>query len=67
MNFTPALSGYWPWFVLAAVPLGIILLYFLKLRREPVQVPSTFLWSRTIEDLHVNRLLQRLRNSVLLF
>lgn len=66
MNFTPALSGYWPWFVLAAVPLGIILLYFLKLRREPVQVPSTFLWSRTIEDLHVNSLLQRLRNSILL-
>ncbi|TWT95062.1 vWA domain-containing protein [Neorhodopirellula pilleata] len=67
MNFTPALSGFWPWVVLAAVPVGIVLLYFLKLRREPVQVPSTYLWSRTIEDLHVNSLLQRLRNSILLF
>lgn len=67
INFTPALTGWWPWALLAAVPLGIILLYFLKLRREPVEVPSTFLWSRTIEDLHVNSLLQRLRNSILLF
>lgn len=66
MNFTPAFTGFWPWLILAAVPVGIITLYFLKLRREPVQVPSTFLWSRTIEDLHVNSLLQRLRNSVLL-
>ncbi|WP_315857261.1 VWA domain-containing protein [Rhodopirellula halodulae] len=67
MSWIPALSGGWPWAVLAAVPLGIVLLYFLKLRREPVEVPSTYLWSRTIEDLHVNSLLQRLRNSVLLF
>ena len=56
----------WQWAVMAALPLGIVLLYFLKLRREPVEVPSTFLWSRTIEDLHVNSLLQRLRRSLLL-
>ncbi|TWU37142.1 hypothetical protein Poly41_32690 [Novipirellula artificiosorum] len=49
------------------VPIGIILLYFLKLRREPVEVPSTYLWAKTIEDLHVNSLLQRLRRSLLLF
>ena len=55
------------WALLGAVPIGILLLYFLKLRREPVEVPSTYLWSRTIEDLHVNSLLQRLRRSVLLF
>lgn len=55
------------WAILAGVPLGIIVLYFLKLRREPVEVPSTYLWSRTIEDLHVNSLLQRLRRSLLLF
>ncbi|TWT54518.1 hypothetical protein Pla22_21650 [Rubripirellula amarantea] len=54
------------WGLMAAVPVGIVLLYFLKLRREPVEVPSTFLWSRTIEDLHVNSLLQRLRRSLLL-
>jgi len=54
------------WGLLAAVPVGIVLLYFLKLRREPVEVPSTYLWMRTIEDLHVNSLLQRLRRSLLL-
>jgi hypothetical protein len=57
----------WQWALLAVVPAGIVLLYFLKLRREPVEVPSTYLWSRTIEDLHVNSLLQRLRRSLLLF
>ncbi|QDT10398.1 VWA domain-containing protein [Planctomycetes bacterium K23_9] len=57
----------WPqWLLLGAVPLGIILLYFLKLRREPVEVPSTYLWARTVEDLHVNSLLQRLRRNLLL-
>lgn len=66
LSWIPAFTGVWPWVVLAAVPIGIILMYFLKLRREPVEVPSTFLWSRTIEDLHVNSLLQRLRNSILL-
>lgn len=55
------------WGLLSLVPIGILLLYFLKLRREPVEVPSTFLWARTIEDLHVNSLLQRLRRSLLLF
>lgn len=54
------------WGLLALVPIGIVLLYFLKLRREPVEVPSTYLWSRTIEDLHVNSLLQRLRRNLLL-
>ncbi len=67
MSWIPALSNSWPWAVLAAVPIGIVLLYFLKLRREPIEVPSTYLWTRTIEDLHVNSLLQRLRNSILLF
>ncbi|MEM9364516.1 MAG: BatA and WFA domain-containing protein [Planctomycetota bacterium] len=66
MNLIPAFDRVGPWVVLAAVPLGIVLLYFLKLRRQDVEVPSTYLWSRTIEDLHVNSLLQRLRTSLLL-
>ncbi len=66
MSFLSSLVA-WQWAVLAVVPVGIVVLYFLKLKRQPVEVPSTFLWARTIEDLHVNSLLQRLRSSFLLF
>ncbi|MBI1246958.1 VWA domain-containing protein [bacterium] len=55
------------WTLLALVPPAIIALYFLKLRRQPLEVPSTFLWSKTIEDLHVNSLWQKMRQSLLLF
>jgi hypothetical protein len=48
------------------VPFLIVLLYFLKLKRKPLQVPSTFLWRKSIEDLHVNSLFQWLRENVLL-
>lgn len=57
----------WPqWLLLGAVPLAIISLYFLKLRRQPLEVPSTYLWARTIEDLHVNSIWQKLRQNILL-
>lgn len=59
------LSG-WQWALLALVPPAIIALYFLKLKRQPLEVPSTYLWHRTIEDLHVNSLWQRMRSSLLL-
>ena len=52
--------------VLFCVPPVIILLYFLRLRRKPVPVSSTFLWHKSIEDLHVNRLMQWLRRNLLL-
>ncbi len=58
--------SWWQWAVLSAVPLAIVLLYFLKLRRTRQRVPSTYLWRRTIEDQHVNSLWQRLRSSLLL-
>ncbi|MCA9144465.1 MAG: VWA domain-containing protein [Planctomycetaceae bacterium] len=66
MNFIPALTTF-QWLLLAAIPPAIISLYFLKLKRHPVEVPSTYLWTRTIEDLHVNSIWQRLRQSLLLF
>jgi hypothetical protein len=59
--------GLTAWSVLAGVPVGIIALYFLKLRRRSVRVPSTLLWQRSLEDLHVNSLFQRLRRNLLLF
>lgn len=57
---------WWQWLIVAAVPPAVVALYFLKLKRMPLEVPSTFLWHRTIEDLHVNSLWQRLRRSLLL-
>jgi hypothetical protein len=64
------LSGAWGpvgWTILAVVPILIFLLYFLKLRRTRLEVPSTFLWRRSIEDMQVNSLWQRLRSSLLLW
>ncbi len=66
VQFSSPLGGA-AWAVLAGIPVGIIALYFLKLRRRPVQVPSTLLWRRSLEDLHVNSLFQRLRRNLLLF
>lgn len=60
------LVAFAPWLLLGAIMLAILALYFLKLKRQPLAVPSTYLWSRTIEDLHVNSLWQRLRQSLLL-
>jgi hypothetical protein len=52
--------------ILAAVPPAIVLLYFLKLKRHPLIVPSTYLWHKSIEDLHVNTIWQRLKRNILL-
>ncbi len=48
-----------------AVPL-LVLLYFLKLKRKEMEVSSTFLWKRAVQDLRVNAPLQRIRKSILL-
>lgn len=66
MNYINTLP-WGAWVALAAIPPAIVLLYFLKLKRQPLEVPSTFLWSRTLEDLHVNSFWQKLRTNILLF
>ena len=60
------LSG-WQWALLGVVPPAIVALYFLKLKRQPIEVPSTYLWHKSIEDLHVNSIWQKLKKSLLLF
>jgi len=59
-----------PWTVplvagLLTVP-PLIFMYFLRLRRREVPVPTTYLWQRAIEDLQVNVPFQRLRRNLLL-
>lgn len=66
MTYLNALAA-WQWALLLAVPLAIVALYFLKLRRQPLEVPSTILWHQSIEDLHVNSPWQRIRQSLLLY
>lgn len=63
INSLPA----YQWIILGLVPPLIFLLYFLKLRRVPLEVPSTYLWTKTVEDMHVNSLWQKLRKNLLLF
>jgi len=59
---TPGLAGL---AAAVAVP-TLIILYFLKLRRRDVEVSTTLLWRKAIQDLQANAPFQRLRRNILL-
>jgi hypothetical protein len=52
-------------YLIALIPI-VVLMHFLKLRRQRHIVPSVMLWLGAIEDMKANVPFQRLRNSLLL-
>ena len=53
------------WAGAIAIP-ALVILYFLKLKRREVEVSTTLLWKKAIQDFQANAPFQRLRNNILL-
>lgn len=59
---TPGLAG-----IAAAIAVpSLLILYFLKLRRRDMEVSTTLLWKKTIQDIQANAPFQKLRRNILL-
>ena len=52
------------WFFFLIIPL--VIFYFLKLRRQRMEIPSLLLWQQVLEDSRVNSPFQRFKKNILL-
>jgi hypothetical protein len=67
MSWFPTFLNPWVALIAAGVTIpSLLLLYFLKLRRQERSVSSTLLWKKSIQDLQVNSPFQKLRKNLLL-
>lgn len=53
-------------YALPGLMAGLVLLYFLKLKRREVTLSSTYLWRNTLNEMRVNSPFQKLRMNLLL-